>query len=172
MEHSWIGNPFVNAVYTMIHNTPCRVAWLGDYAKSDAQGFSSKLRPGETLDAFYAKIWEPGGIKPTLPKEFESYDLKNFLTLETQGTFLINHTQKIYINMAEYISSNKFEESTWPWCINPLPLLTACANGDGGSYHGINMDTVGTWAFDELEYTDEAPAAEYQKATYHFKEGT
>ena len=32
MEHSWVGNNFVNAVLGAIENNPARVAWIGDYA--------------------------------------------------------------------------------------------------------------------------------------------
>ncbi len=30
MEHSYIGNDFVNAASTLIWQNPCRVAWIGD----------------------------------------------------------------------------------------------------------------------------------------------
>ncbi|MCL2124197.1 MAG: hypothetical protein FWH34_08890 [Desulfovibrionaceae bacterium] len=32
-EHAWIGNRFVNAVYSLIFKKPCKVAWIGDYSK-------------------------------------------------------------------------------------------------------------------------------------------
>ena len=32
-EHAWIGNKFVNAVYSLIHNRPRKVAWIGDYSR-------------------------------------------------------------------------------------------------------------------------------------------
>ena len=35
MEHSWIGNEFVNAVYSKILSNPRRVAWIGDYSNDD-----------------------------------------------------------------------------------------------------------------------------------------
>ena len=31
-ETAWISNEYVNTVYSLIHNNPCRVAWIGDYA--------------------------------------------------------------------------------------------------------------------------------------------
>lgn len=34
MEHSWVGNNFVNAVLGYIKDNPMRVAWVGDYSDS------------------------------------------------------------------------------------------------------------------------------------------
>lgn len=171
MEHSWIGNNFVNAVYTLIHNNPCRVAWFGDYTKEEAEEFNKKLHEGESISKFYNSVWGNRVIKPTSPSEFKEYNLEIFLDIDTKGTYLINHTQKIYLDIGEYIAANKFTagKNQWVWCINPLPLLTACANGAGGSYYGINMKDVGTWAFDEIEYSDRIPET-YEKITYRFRE--
>lgn len=172
MEHSWIGNEFVNAVYILIYHNPCRVAWFGDYAEEEAQKFEQKLREGETIHSLYDKVWGKKAVKPISPSKFIEHNLDTFVDLKTTGTYLINHTQKVYMDMGEYIAENKFiEKKPWnqEWCVNPLPLLTACANGSGGSYYGTNMKDVGTWAFDEIEYSDKI-SIEYKKVTYHFKE--
>ena len=32
MEHSWIGNNFVNVILAQIRSNPKRIVWMGDYA--------------------------------------------------------------------------------------------------------------------------------------------
>lgn len=32
MEHSWIGNSFMDAISERIHNKPANIVWCGDYA--------------------------------------------------------------------------------------------------------------------------------------------
>ena len=101
-----------------------------------------------------------------------------------EGLFLINHTQRVYIDLDQYRRKSEwFEESRYngsgfepfvntPWCINPLPLLTACGNDrGGGDYRSGNAsyDKVGTWAFDKIELSDEKPA-DYDQFTVVFSE--
>lgn len=80
----------------------------------------------------------------------------------------MNHTQNCYIDMDEFMIQNGWTEE-WTdrrtqevkksvWCVNPLPLLTACGNGrGGGDYYDCypDYDKVGTWAFDFIELTRE-----------------
>jgi hypothetical protein len=59
-----------------------------------------------------------------------------------------------------------------PWCLSPLPLLTACGNGRGGGdfyKDHIGFSDVGTWAFQLVEYTDHIPKG-YQNAEICFRE--
>jgi hypothetical protein len=170
MEHSYIGNDFVNAVASLIWKTPKQIAWIGDY--SDEYGgdvYETKLKQEEFLP-LYETAWGEGGFARVKPSP-------DGCNMESSNLFLVNHTQKQYIDLDEYCKQNRWEEkNSWDnvvydMCINPLPLLTACGNGrGGGDYHSQypDYDKVGLWAFDELEVTDIKP--DYEKVMFTFKE--
>lgn len=179
MEHSYIGNHFVNAVSTLIWQAPCRVAWIGDYSDTE-QGdlYESKLTH-ENFMQYYAAAWsenhEDLRVKP---------ESRNILTLKSNRKYLVNHTQRTYLHMGEYIAANKWTEQgsfvrghfaplvTYDMCIHPLPLLTACGNDrGGGDYHEGHpgYDLVGSWAFDLIEITGKRPM-DYQKLDICFSE--
>lgn len=166
MEHSYIGNNFVNAVLTQLWKHPMKVAWIGDYSDGeDGDPYEAKL-PHEEFMNYYRMAWgeheEEYRIHP---------EARNVVDINSRA-YLLNHSQRCYINMAEYIASNKWTEHRWNnpkecWdsCINPLPLLTACGNGrGGGDYHDCypDYDKIGTWAFDLIECTDVRPEG-YEK---------
>jgi hypothetical protein len=75
--------------------------------------------------------------------------------------------------MAAFIRENTARGGDWDgWCMNPLPLLTACGNGRGGGDFGdchVGYEDVGTWAFDWLEYT-RTPPPDYEAVMYYFNE--
>lgn len=179
MEHSYIGNDFVNATSTLIWQNPCRVAWIGDYSDSeDGDLYESKL-PHEEFMRYYTAVW--GENRSAFLVQPES---KGILTMKSNRKYLVNHTRRAYIHMGEYIETNKWTESglfvrghyapsvTYDMCIHPLPLLTACGNDRGcGDYHeghpGYEM--VGSWAFDLIEITGKCPK-DYEKLTVRFSE--
>ena len=178
MEHSYIGNNFVNAVAGLIYKKPCRVAWMGDYA-DDKYGdpYESKI-PRAALLKYYRMAWRDDREKRMVRPD------DSVINMADPGLFLINHTQKEYIDLDHYRRESEwFEENNMydpacdpfvqePWCINPLPLLTACGNGrGGGDYHDCfpNYDKVGIWAFDSIELSDEKPA-DYSLFTVVFSE--
>ena len=179
MEHSYIGNNFVNAALTLIWKTPTRVAWIGDYSdefRGDA--YEQKLAHGDFMH-YYAAAWSDGREDLRVQPE-----PREIFTLRIKRRYLVNHTQKLYLHIGEYIAANKWQEkgmwnrgkyaplSTYDMCVNPLPLLTACGNGrGGGDYHSNypDYDKIGTWAFDLIECTDKRPAG-YEPAQYRFTE--
>lgn len=185
MEHSYIGNDLVNAVLCEIGLRPTRVAWMGDYADEfyenheyGAEPYTQKL-PQEKFLKYYESVTHPKNERSKIrPKPLHGFhDLEDF-----DGWFLVNHTQKIYINLSAYILFNKWKESrkdwktgkveTWYMCIHPLPLLTACGNGrGGGDYYDCHpdYDKVGSWAFDLIEFTNQVPT-DCQQVSYHFTE--
>ena len=90
----------------------------------------------------------------------------------------MNHSKLCFIDLDKYTEENKWREHSlwnsrmegWDMCIHPLPLLTACDNGrGGGDYHGTDMDVIGTWAFDLIEFTDVKPD-DCDEVMYHFQE--
>ncbi len=96
----------------------------------------------------------------------------NILDYDTTEMFLINHDRSEFIDISEYIHSSSVqdEDDKYPWCLSPLPLLTACGNGRRGGDFGeayIGSENVGTWAFQWVEYTDKILEG-YAKANYRW----
>jgi hypothetical protein len=172
-EHSWIGNPYVNAVYSLIRNRPRKVVWIGDYAidpfNPDEDVYAQRISYAE----FKTLYQLAHGENPSMEKGFFFKADLNCLDYDTVGMYLLNHDRKSYIDIAAYIKASSVPDSdNVPWCLSPLPLLTACGNGRGGgdfySQHTGYSD-VGTWAFQVVEYTDHVPEG-YQKAEICFRE--
>lgn len=175
MEHSYIGNGFVNAVSTIIWKNPMKVAWLGDYSDNPyhpEEAYSSKM-PHEDFMKIWNAVWRDEEntlvICPVSQK---------IITMRHKARYIVNHTRKCYIRIGDYISENRWmEENYWnnavfyPMCIHPLPLLTACGNDrGGGDYHSsTGYEHIGTWAFDLIEITDKMPK-NYESVMYHFRE--
>lgn len=156
-EHSWVGNNMVDAVCTYIRDNPCIIGWFGDYSND-----TEEYHRDENIQKIYQQLW----IDRDKSFNFKM-PTKGIRRLMRRG-YLINNTQKIYIPMKEYFALNKDNEN---WCLNPLPLLTALGNGQGGGdYHGPNQEAVGTWFLDEILYSKEAPNKDFQKVMYEFKD--
>ena len=184
MEHSYIGNNFVNAVCTQIWKNPMKVAWIGDYSNIPWEGTYTKHISRDDFEEIYYKIWrneqEPFRIHPKP---------RGYLTMKKRRRYLINHTTKEYVDLESYIEENKWhKKSEWRTyannrvinnktyeydaCIHPLPLLTACGNGrGGGDYRDCFSDyeKVGSWAFCEIELTRVKPKG-YNLVKYYFSE--
>lgn len=185
MEHSYLGNDFVNAVSLKIYYQPMRVAWIGDYSDQpypeddvkEREPYQRKLMKAEFM-GIYSRVWNPARnykkIKPEPLSGFESPE-------KFDGYYLINHTQKLYVDLGEYEKANGWAEEwtdrygerhSWWSVVHPLPLLTACGNDrGGGDYHKQYPDynKVGKWAFDVIELASYKPVG-YTKEEYHFKE--
>lgn len=179
MEHSYLGNSFCNAVLSQILRKPMQIAWMGDYALDDWDGSEPYQRA--LLKSQFRRTWErvhgddekkeKRKIHPEPLPGFE--EPRNFV-----GWYLVNHTQKTYVDLGKFFEANKWtEKDEWngreyDYAVNPLPLLTACGNGRGGGDYWSEYpdhDKVGTWAFDLIEFTDKVPD-KYTAAEYHFKE--
>ena len=185
MEHSYIGNNFVNAVLSQILDHPMKLAWIGDYSpdvyKREWGGEPYQKMEHDKFVQLFSKIW--GGENSDDETKIHPLPLSGFENIKDfDGWYLVNHTQKIYISMTAYMKRNKWRESytnrktgateRWDMCVNPLPLLTACGNGRGGGdyYSGHpDYDKVGSWAFDRIEFTSNKPD-DYQEVNYHFTE--
>lgn len=176
MEHSYIGNSVMNAVFGKIKDHPLRIAWIGDYSDEQAgDEYEHKLMRTAFMriyDTVYGDDRDKHLIQPD-PMPFDP---------TSTGWYLVNHTQRQYITMDAYIARNKWKESWKNWktgkveeydmCIHPLSLLTACGNDRGcGDYHAGYPDynKVGTWAFDQIELTRKKPV-KYQEVMYSFTE--
>ena len=158
MEHSWLGNDFVNAAYILIEENPARVGWIGDY--------SEDVNCDEEI---YETCWNANAIATLVP-----VDCNFFIEDEriVGKGYLINHSKKEFIDLKNYAIA---AIDTWRMVANPLSLLTAIGNGlGGGDYResDINYDLVGYWFMDEIEYKKENYPSDYKNVTLEaiFKE--
>jgi hypothetical protein len=134
MEHSYIGNEFVNAVESLLIPTGSwyknHFVWAGDYADDEDESLWTKLEdeyPNKNLYAiFHDNVINPDSVK--LPKDYK---------------FLCNYTKK------EYVDYSKVKPTDGKWKINPLPLLTCDGNGrGGGDFRNEEDERVGSWKRD------------------------
>ena len=123
MEHSWVGNNYVNMVEKLICSTGRwygkRIVWAGDYEEVE-ENEKNLYSIGETI-----KPIEYGNIK---------------------FRFLTNLDKGVYVDLKKVIlSKNGFQ-------IHPLPLLTSNSNGNGmGDFYGSgNKDIIGSWSGDVI----------------------
>jgi len=174
--HSWIGNALVNAAYSLILRSPKQIAWIGDYALEPYNHEDESSDMGNypyvntmTLEAFqpyYDSAW--GEDSKQLDKKLFSKKDLDILTHDTTGMYLVNHSKQVYINLDTY----KAACTTDSWCMNPLPLLTACGNGQGGGdYYDSRpcYKDIGIWAFDSIEYTNKLPDG-FSEVSFHFSD--
>ena len=136
MEHSYIGNNFVEALEYLIspHGMfyKSRVVWCGDYADQEA-GLEDNL--------YLISDDEPNAAKISRPARHDMTSYK----------YIINHTTRQYIDKETCVEVDGRK-------IHPLPLLTAEGNGrGGGDYKGSNEELVGTWARHVISVEKEIP---------------
>lgn len=153
MEHSWIGNRFMQAVMNYVcEHGPMHIIWVGDYADSDDN--FAKIDEHEEI---YSLAWGEKSKLSNIPT----------ISFEEDSSYIINHTKNQYVDLKEYIKKNTDEAG---WCAHPLSLLTAAGNGQGGGdYYGSNSDMCGAWMNDLIEVAYEAPKG-YEKLSLEFKE--
>lgn len=180
MEHSWVGNEFVNAVYSRIHKQRAIIAWIGDYSDDSKKDYETgdepftRTIPHKDFIRYYKLAMSEKKIHLIHASEFSKADL-NIFKQKTKSMYLVNHTEKRYLDLTKYIKRCRYKNNPkdkYYWCINPLPLLTACGNGRGGGDYREGhpgYKDVGVWAFHTLEYTDMIPAG-YAEAVYSFSE--
>lgn len=141
MEHSYIGNNFVNTVEQLLLTdwSGDEIVWAGDYADEETGG--------ENLYTMYRE----NTVKPEEEEERKMY------------RYIVSLTSKEYVDMEVVIASE--ENVAWVHKgekirIHPLPLLLADGNGrGGGDYHSsFNSENVGRWAKERIVLADEVPA--------------
>ena len=157
MEHSYVGNNFVNAVVNyLIDNNGGRLVWAGDYADSE---FVTRPK-SETLPIWQEQVaaglttlsheafrkTSPLCLKDTECNLYGKCDGKGVLDYDTSDRDVfafINEDKKqiIILDNCTYRLNGL--------AVHPLPLLTCEGNGrGGGDYHGSNQRFVGLWARD------------------------
>ena len=171
MEHSYIGNNFVEAVERLLSPGgpwhKCHLCWAGDYMDAglflpeghpikDEKGYDINLYSVATTNAISA-------IEKLKPKSKDDYvdpysaPVKTAVAkwvkkLPKKGRYLVNHTKKVCLDLT---AENNPSDSEY--IIHPLPLLTCSGNGrGGGDYHGgTSFGEIGSWAGDEISMEHE-----------------
>lgn len=151
-----MGNSTMKTLASVIHNQPCRIAIVGDYA-----------------DEFplYALAYLEGHEFPTTDEAF------NLEELDIENLYLVNHDKRLYINLKHYCIQNKIKTSeeydeNYDCVVSPF-ILFAVGNGRGGGDYQRDLpdfNYVGSWAWDSVEITDEKPSDRYESEMYWFQE--
>lgn len=164
MEHSYIGNNFVEAVEILLsplgpwHKN--KFVWAGDYADGED-------REDEKSPNLYSTIGENEENKVS-PDVINDLRIEHNIEDTTRWRYVVNHTQKQYVDKEKALLTNE------EYClkIHPLPLLTADGNGrGGGDYHDDlpDFDMVGLWA-KEVISMEEQPPEGYEEIIVCFNE--
>lgn len=151
-EHSWFENDLLRCVQFSIYKMPSRVYWVGDYADDENRKINN-LTPKD-IKEIYSLCYDKDYRKKKGVREINTF-YSNGGSLSLNGKFLVNRTKKIFLDGALYHTIAINEEG---WCTNPLSLLTALGNGQGGGdYFGKEREKIGAWAGDWLSVEDIPP---------------
>ncbi len=144
LEHGWMGNWFCLGVEKEIYKNPMRIIWVGDYADAEMRKAAKKAAKASFIPG--PGVWAKDGTEVIVHDESFSLD----------GKFLVNHTLRQFVALDDYASRSKDEDA---WSIDPLPLLTAIGNGQGGGdyYGAMSAGFVGAWAWHEISIEDAPP---------------
>lgn len=154
MEHSWIGNRFVQAVESLITRGGAwygtRIVWAGDYADNE------KRRKNN----LYSIIGiDKNKVHPKITK--------------TKFRFVINLDTKEFVDKTKVPISDVYVDSKgkeWPYSIHPLPILTCEGNGRGGGDFHKEDPLVGKWARNRVTVSTRKPKG-YTEIEFNLFEG-
>ena len=133
IEHSYIGNNFMEAVESLICPTgmfyKSRLVWAGDYAD---------VEPGAGGKNLYELVeGRPESMPQVEPNIYGKPGMSDYL-------YVVNHTKQEYMFKGQNLHC--------------LSIMTTESNGrGGGDYDGPGMELVGTWARDVISVEKEAP---------------
>lgn len=128
MEHSYVGNPFVERAIGLLQDNPgSRFVWAGDYA-DPANGDT------ETEDSPNIYTLCEGHDAPASKRSEETRTPKYIINLDKGKFVRIPRRDPGFFR------------------IHPLPLLCAAGNDRGGGdyHHGTNFGKVGSWTYDHI----------------------
>lgn len=155
MEHSWVGNVFVENVEAMLipggRWYADKIIWAGDYADlSPIDGynynsfcFDSQEEKDNALSQMINNFRTSSCIKIAPERK----------ALPAEYIYVVNRTKKLFVNKLKGV---KNEDG---WMIHPLPLLTSDGNGQGGGdFRGKDPNNlIGTWALDSITIEKDVP---------------
>ena len=139
MEHSYIGNHFVNIAEYMLSPKgdwyKHSFVWAGDYADEEESGNN-------------------------LFSDAKEIKLKDYPE-KSSGRYIVNHTKK------EYVDKDECPVDWDGWSVHPLPLLTCEGNGRGGGDYRKDNEHISIWARDQISIEKEKPEG-FEEITPHF----
>jgi hypothetical protein len=180
MEHSYIGNNFMNVIERLLapegswHKN--RIVWAGGYASEgnfinlektaiDSDGVERKYKDFnlyDLVDLEGEKITPEAAPLGSSRKEIDELNQEKDESL----LYVCNWTKNVYVDLTKVAPVSNSPELR----IHPLSILTSDGNGLGsGDFRGYN-DKTGTWAGDVISVEREAPL-ELNEITPNFREG-
>ena len=163
-EHYGIHSMPIKAAFAIIDENPCRVGWIGDYGNEDSD---FEIAPKWYGNDVYEACWS-GDEENRRGMVYGKEALPISDDWNPSSGYLVNHDKRCFIDLdvARHTCLDGYGRS-----ISPLPLLCAIGNGrGGGDYDGMNLELVGSWAYDLIERSDEAPSG-YVDATSIYRFG-
>jgi hypothetical protein len=164
MEHSWIGNNFMQAVEGLIkrggkwHGT--RIVWAGDYADNEP------TKPGEDEQNLYS-LFHENSIKPPVEKRRKTQAPLRFLKNLDTGEFV--DLNKVPVTDTSTWTDDDGKTHSFDFRIHPLSLMTCEGNGRGGGdfHHGGrgsgNGELIGKWARNRVVIQTKRPKCKNAK---------
>ena len=155
MEFSYIGNSKIDQLWVSLSDEwkNDTVLVCGDYYSSEGDADCNPCA---------AELERLAGVEPGRLCGFasDSYNEHNFDTTKVPN-YAVNPNTKQYVDRNHvrlndwYTEGNEKKATTYGFYIDPLSLLLAAGNGQGGGdYKGNNIDLVGSWVKDSsLIYT-------------------
>lgn len=141
MEHSWVGNTFVDSVGMLLVDggrwAGDRIVWAGDYADVEEK-YKQNYYSLTNTDKF---------------SELKSHNMIQLLPP--------NYTYVCCIDTKEYVNISNIPVDKNDWQINPISLMTADGNGrGGGDFHTESEEQeniIGKWAKLRIVIHKDAP---------------
>lgn len=149
MEFSYVGNRKTDQLWVALSDEWKNdiVLVCGDYYSSEDD---ANCNPCAAEMERLARV-EPGHL---LNSATESYDVCSFDTAKVPN-YAVNPIKKQYVDRNHvrlndwYTEGDEKKATTYGYFIDPLALLLAAGNGQGGGdYHSTNMNLVGSWVKD------------------------
>lgn len=147
-EHSWVGGSYRKAVISHLMTMPdgCRLVHLGDYSDEvlkDKKGYIEIDGMCVSYMSLYDMCWSSGIDDRFRMPRISDKEMWDFEYLKT--VWVVNEDLHEYIRCDLDTPDNSSK-------LCPLLLLLVVGNGSGGGdYHGVNMDRVGSWAFNKIK---------------------
>lgn len=158
MEHSYIGNSYVESFCSLIKDSPHNVVWAGDYADCEESGSPFFIEDKINLHGQCSDDDEDFKSDFIFNKHSPSIEILSY-------NYILNHTKKEYVTLSKM---KEKEPDDWG-NIHPLPLLTVEGNGRGGGDYRGNEEGVGDWARDSISTSDSLPS-DYSEIIPKFSE--
>lgn len=177
MEHSWIGNGFVNGIVALLIPTgkfyKHRLVWAGDYAdpEPDMHGsYKHRRLDDESEEAYQDRIVECSACANLYDLCFDETKVKlPKRKVHLTHPILVNYSSKSYVDLRKVPGG----DGEWAdWRIHPLPLLTCEGNGGGGGdfYGGDPELLLGKWARDVIGVERKVPDGNFFELLFDLKE--